>query len=125
MLLCLDGSGRALASDEVIGWPRAAHHYFDPRQMPGRHLVAVLVFLHFFVVNQVGDVNQHAAGIDLAAADVLIERRENLVDLDGERAGLGLAFALPDGFFPQLAQILAADGSGKLDLFQRLTRSRL
>src|SRR5215831_1699745 len=75
-------SGRALASDEVIGRPRAAHHNFDPRQVPGRHLVAVLVFLYFLVVDQMGDVNQHAAGIDLAAADILVERRENLVDLD-------------------------------------------
>src|SRR5438445_7189491 len=117
---CLDLSGRALPSDEVIGWPWAAHHNFDPRQVPSCHLVAVLVFLYFFVVDQVGDVNQHTAGINLAAADILVKRGENLLDLDGESAGLGLALPLPHRFFPQLAEVFAADGGRKFDLFNVL-----
>src|SRR6185437_16785230 len=72
--------GRPLARDKVIRWPRAAHYYFYAGQMPGCHQVAVLVLLHLFVVDQVRDVNQHAAGIDLAAADILVKRIKNFVD---------------------------------------------
>src|SRR6185503_8200054 len=99
--------GRPLAGDKVIRWPRAAHHYFYAGQMPGRHLVTVLVLLHLFVVDQVRDVNQHAAGIDLAAADILVKRIKNFVDLDRKGARLGLALTMAYRFFPQLGQVLA------------------
>jgi len=72
----------ALASDEVIRRPGTAHDDFHAGQMPGRHLVAILILLHFFVIDQVGDVDEHAAGIDLAAADILVQRIENFVDLN-------------------------------------------
>ena len=90
--------------------------------MPGSHLIAVLIFLYFFVVNKVGDINEHSAGIDFAATDILVKRGENLVDLDGKSARFCLALTLSDGLFPQLAQILTADGCGELNLFQGLTQ---
>ncbi len=90
--------------------------------MPGSHLIAVLVFLYFFVINKMGDINEHSAGIDFAATDILVKRGENLVDLDRKSARFCLALTLSDGLFPQLAQILTADGCGKLNLFHGLTQ---
>src|SRR4029077_7980449 len=72
-----------------------------------------------------GDVNQHAPGINLAATDILIEWRENLVDLDGKGARFGLALTLSDRLFPQLAQIFTADRGGKFNLFQRLAQGTI
>jgi hypothetical protein len=50
--------------------------------MPGGCLIAVLVFLHLLVLNEVGDIDEHAARIYLAAADILVERIEDLVNLN-------------------------------------------
>ena len=80
--------------------------------MPGGHLVPVLVLLHLFVLDEMGNINQHAAGINLAATDVLIEGVKDFVYLDGEGAGLGLAFTMACGFFSQLAQVFATHGGG-------------
>jgi hypothetical protein len=71
--------------------------------MPCGHLIPVLVFLNFFVINEVGNIDKHSAGINLAAANVLVNGRENLVDLNGKSPGFGLAFPLPDSFFTQPA----------------------
>jgi len=113
---------RAFSCDEVVRGPRTAHYDFNPGQMPGSHLIAVLVFLNFFVINQVGDIDEHSAGINFAAANVLINGRKNLVDLDGESAGLGLTFPLADRFFPQPAQVFTADCSRQLNLFHGFTQ---
>ena len=90
--------------------------------MPGSHLVAVLVFLNFFVINKVGDIDKHSAGINFAAANVLVNGRENLVHLDGKRARFGLSLPLPDRLFPQPAQIFTANCGGQLDLFHGFTQ---
>jgi hypothetical protein len=112
----------ALPCDEVVRGPWAAHYDLNPGQMPGGHLVAVLVFLNFFVINKVGDIDKHSAGINFAATNVLVNRRKNLVDLDGEGTRLGLPLALPDRFFPQSAQILTANSGRQLDLFHGFTQ---
>jgi hypothetical protein len=114
--------GGPFAGDKVVWRPGATHYYFNAGQMPGRHLVTVLVFLNLFVLNQVGYVNQHAAGIDLAAANVLIEGGKDLVDLDGKSARFGLPLTLADRLFPKLGQVLAAHGGGKFDLLQRVAQ---
>src|SRR6266853_27387 len=72
-----------------------------------------------------GDVNQHAPGINLAATNILVERREYLVDLDGKGARFGLSFTLSDGLFPQLGQIFAAHGGREFNLFQRLAQGTI
>src|ERR1041385_7903901 len=87
---------RAFAGDEVVWRPRAAHNDLNPGEMARGHLVPVLIFLHFFVVDEMSDVYQHAPGVNLAAAYVLVQRRKDLVDLNGEGPGLGLALTLAD-----------------------------
>jgi len=77
-----------------------------------RHLITILVFLYLLVFNEVGYVDEHSAGIHFPAADILIKGVENFVDLNGESAGLGLAFAMTGRFFPQLTQVFAAHGGG-------------
>jgi hypothetical protein len=106
----------------VVGRPWATHHDYNPGQMPGGHLVAVLVFLNFFVINKVGDIDQHSAGINFAAADVLVNRGKNLVDLYRKRACFSLSLPLPYGFFPQATQLFAANCGGQFDLFHGYTQ---
>jgi hypothetical protein len=114
--------GRPFSTDEVVWGPRAAHDDLNTGQMAGRHVIAVLVFLNFFVVNQMGDINQHAPGIDFAATNVLVKRGENFVDLDGKSAGFGLSLTLPDSLFPEFAQVFTANGGRKFDFFQGFTQ---
>jgi hypothetical protein len=90
--------------------------------MPGSHLVAILVFLNFFVINKVGNIDEHSAGINFAAADVLVNRGENLVDLNGKRARFSLSLPLPNVLFPQAAEMISADCSGQFDLFHGFTQ---
>src|SRR5580765_2687495 len=59
---------------KVIRGPRATHRNFAVLQLLGRSVVAVLVFFHTLVVDQVGDINQHALGSHLLAADFFFER---------------------------------------------------
>ena len=85
-------------------------------------MIAVLIFLNFFVVYEMGDVNQHAPGIDLAATNILVKRRENFVDLDGKGPSLGLSFPLSDSLFTKFAQVFTTHGGGKLDFFKCFTQ---
>ena len=78
----------------MVRRPRATHYDLNSRQMAARHLVAVLIFLHLLVVDEVGNVDQHVAGLYFAAADVLVERIKDLIHLDRKGAGLGLALSL-------------------------------
>src|SRR6266481_10204142 len=83
------GLRRSLTGDEMIGRPGTAHHHLNSRQMSRCHLIPILVFMHLFMVNQVGDIYQHSAGIDFAATNILVERRKDFVDLNGKGAGFG------------------------------------
>ena len=106
----------------MVWRPWTAHDYLDPGQMARGHLITVLVFLNFFVINEVGNVDEHSAGVNLAAANVLVKWSKNLVDLNGKSAGLGLAFTLADGLFTQFAQVFATYGIWQLNFFQRFTQ---
>ena len=105
----------ALSRDEVVRRPRTAHDDFNSGQMTCGHLVAVLILLDLFVINEMSDVDEHPAGIDLTATNVLVEGIEDLVYLDGKCASLSMAFTLAHGLFPQLAQVFTAHCSRQLD----------
>ncbi len=86
--------------------------------MPCRHLITVLVFLHLLVLDQMRNVNEHSTLFGFTATDVLIERVKNLVDLNGESTGLGLAFPLSDCLFAELGEVVAANRHGKHNFFK-------
>src|SRR5215475_5377756 len=101
-------SAGPFSGNEVVRRPRSAHDNFDSRQMACGHLIPILVLFDLLVVDEVSDVDEHAAGIDLPATNVLVEGIEDLVYLNGEGPRFGMAFTLAHGLFPQLAQVLTA-----------------
>src|ERR1700688_1979368 len=81
-VLAVSSHSAQLARKEMVGRPRSADRHFAVLQLLGGGGVAVLVFFHAFGVDQMGNVNQHALGSDLLAADFFLEWIEQLVDLD-------------------------------------------
>lgn len=74
--------GRSLTCNKVIRRPWPTHHHLYSRQVAGCRLIAILVLFYLLVVNEMGNVNEHSPGFSLAAADILIQRIEDLVYLD-------------------------------------------
>ena len=82
------GSGFHLLADraelpghKVIGRPGAANDDLTVLQLPGCGRIAVLVLHDGLLIDEMGNVKLHGAGIDFAATDFLLERREELVNL--------------------------------------------
>src|SRR6202022_4220731 len=111
-----------LAGQEVVRWPRAADRHFTVFQLLGGGAVAILVFFYRLGIDQVGEVNQHARGSDLLAADFFFQRIEKLMHLHRERTGLGLALAFTGSLHPKLREIVAANGVGKLNVDHGLSK---
>jgi len=102
----------------VIWRPWTAHHNLNPGQVARGHLITVLVFLYLFVVDQVGYIDEHSAGVNLATANVLLERIENLVNLDRKSTGLSLALPLTHRFFAKFAEVFATDSRRKFNFLK-------
>src|ERR1051326_8358795 len=83
-----------LARHEVVRRPGAAQRHLAAFQLAQRAVVAVLIFLHCPVIDKVGDVDHHPAGIDALAADFGVERVEHLLHLHTEGPGLALTLAI-------------------------------
>src|SRR5437763_16230347 len=96
---------------EVIGRPRSADEDFAVFQLAGRAGAAVLLALHRFFIDQVGDIDEHAATMILATTQILLERKKEFVYLDRDAASLSLPFPMPNCLFPEQATILAAGRS--------------
>src|SRR4051812_41236222 len=81
---CLGGNCRGLAlrdaaqlsRHEVIGRPRTADGELAILQLPGGAGVAVLVLLDLIVIDEVGNIDEHAAGIHFLAAHFRVQRME-------------------------------------------------
>src|SRR5438132_10810491 len=80
----LAGYGAQFARQKVVGRPWATDRKFHIFKLFGGCSVAVLVFLDRRVIDEVGDIDHHATGLDLLAADLGIEGQEQLLHLDGE-----------------------------------------
>ena len=100
----------------MIGRPRAADEDFAVFKLAGRAGVAVLIALHRFFIDQVGDIDEHAATIILATTHIFLERMKEFVYLDRDGASLSLPFPMPNCLFPEPAKILAADRSRQFDV---------
>src|SRR5260221_6946260 len=90
--------------------------------MSCRHLISVLILLHLLVFDEMSDIDQHSALLGFAAADVLIEGIKDLVDLNGESTGLGLALPLSNRLFPELGKVVAANRHGQNNFFKRFAQ---
>src|SRR5581483_11422515 len=106
----------------MIGGPGAADQQLTILELFTSRAVTVLIFQHGLGINQVGDVNEHAVGVHLLATDFFFERIEELVNLGGQSAGFGLAFAVAGSLLAELGEVLAAHGGRELDVYDsRLT----
>ncbi len=95
--------------DEVIGrpWARKLHMALLHDGGGGRELV--LVALHAFAINKVGDIEQHFAVIEQTAAHFFIERHEEPVHLEADGTGACLALTLARRGLPQVGEVFPAN----------------
>ena len=68
----------------------------------------ILVALHVFAIDQMGDIENHLAGFGESAAYFFIEWHEEPMHLEADGAGAGLAFALAGCRFAKIGEIAAA-----------------
>src|SRR5690348_9959260 len=102
--------GSQLAGQEVIGRPGAADQELTILELFAGRAVTVLIFQYGLGINEVGDINEHAVGVHLLATDFFFEWIEELVNLSGQSARFGLAFAVAGSLLAELGQVLTADG---------------
>src|ERR1019366_4488186 len=106
--LAVAGHLPQLFRQEMIWRPRSAYYHLAVLELLGGRAVAVLILLDRLGVDQVGYVEQHAVGCDALAAHFFFERIEKFVDLHGEGASFGLAFAVARGLLAELGQVFAS-----------------
>jgi hypothetical protein len=106
--------------DEVVGRPGAGDLHLALAHDGAGGGELVLVALHIFAVDQVGDIEHHLAAFGEAAAYLFIQRHEQAVHLEADGAGAGLALAGAGGVLAQVAQVLAAYAFGGQMLFERV-----
>lgn len=75
--------------------------------------VLILIAFDGFVVDEVGNVEQHLTGIGALAGNLRGKRQEHALHLEGEGACFGLAFALLRGVDVEAFEILLANGAGE------------
>ncbi len=100
-----------LAAGEMVGGPGATDDDLTALELASRRRAAVLVLLHRAGINQMSDIHQKSAASGLAA-DLLIQRIQQLMNLDRDRPGLALAFPLARGLGAQPQQIFASHHIG-------------
>src|ERR1700693_1902789 len=100
--LTISSHGAQLPGKEVIRGPWSANRYLTILQLLGGCVVAVLIFLDRFGIDEMGDVDEHALWRNLLATYFFFQRIEQLVDLYGQGTSLGLAFTLAGGLNSQL-----------------------
>src|SRR5215471_6761399 len=103
-----------LAGQEMIRRPWPADGHLTVLQLFGGGIVTVLVFLDRLGIDQVRDIDQHAFGINLLTADLLLKRIKELVDLNRKGSRLGLTLAVARSFDPKLCQVLASNSIRQL-----------
>ncbi len=101
----------------MIRRPGTGHDHLAILELLGGRAVAVLIFFDRLGVDQVSDIEQHSVGVDPLATDFFLEGVKELMHLNREGAGFGLALALARRLLAQLGKILAADRIGQDNLF--------
>ena len=110
--LCSVGAGSRQPVDKVVGWPWSGQLHLAVLHQQARGRVLVLVSLHAFMVDQVGNIQQHLSRIHPPAGDLFIQRAEHPVHLGRDRARFGLPLALSAGYLAKVGEILFADPLG-------------
>jgi len=93
------------AVDEMIRRPGAGELHLAVAHHSAGGGELVLIALHVLAVDQVGDVEDHLAGLSEAAANFFIEGNEEAMHLEADGAGAGLAFALAGCRFAEIGEI--------------------
>src|SRR5271170_2623570 len=92
---------RCSAMHEVVRGPRAGELHAAVFELKCGRGVLVLIALHGLVVDKVGDIEKHLAGVHAFAGDLFGQRQEHAMHLDGEGSSLGLTLALTAGALAQ------------------------
>src|ERR1022692_2526551 len=108
-ILAVAGDSAHFPWKEMIGRPRTGHHHLAVLELLSGRAVAILILFDRLSIDQVSDIEQHAVGVNLLAADFFLQRIKQLMHLDRQRASLSLPFALPRCFLAQFDQVLAPD----------------
>src|ERR1017187_108243 len=109
-LVALIVDGTQLSGHEVIGRPRAADRNLAIFELPGSGTKAILILLDGFAVDEVGDVKDDATGLNALAADLFFQRREQLIDLQGESSRFRLTLAFAGSTIAKFHQVIATNG---------------
>ncbi len=123
--LAVAGYRAKLAGQEVVGRPWTADGHFAILKLLGCRAVPILILFHALGVDQVGDIDQHALGRDLLAADFFFQWIEQLMDLDRESPSFRLTLAFSRRLHFELGQIIAANGVGKFDVDHRFAQGTI
>ena len=67
-----------------------------------------MVALHVFAIDQVGNVEDHLAGLSEAATDFLVQRCKKAMHLEADGACTGLSLALAGCRFTKISKVSAA-----------------
>src|SRR5215469_9025274 len=88
------GDGAQLTRHEVVWRPGAGYRHMAIFEMTRGRVIAVLVLGYGVGIDQVGEVDEHAARVGALADHVLFQGRKQLVHLHRERPRFGLPFAV-------------------------------
>src|SRR5690348_10452716 len=76
---------------EMVGRPWAANENFAVLELASGTAKAILISLDGFFVDQVSDIDEHAASLILAATDFFFQGMEQPIYLDRQGTSLGLS----------------------------------
>ena len=93
--------------NEVIGRPGTGELHLAILHHRTGGLKFVLIALHAFALNEMGDIEDHLAGFGQAAADFFIEGHEESMHLEADGTGPGLALALTGGGLAEICEVFA------------------
>ena len=96
------------AVHEMIRRPRAGELHLAVAHHGAGGGELVLIALHVFALDQVGDIENHLAGLGQAAAHFFIQGCKEAMHLEAYGAGAGLTFALAGCRFAEIGEIAAA-----------------
>ena len=102
-----DVSAAGEAVDEVIRGPGAGDLHLAVAHHDAGGSEFVLVALHVLAIDEMGNVENHLAGLGEAAAYFLIQGCKEAMHLEADGASAGLTFALAGCRFTQIGEIAA------------------
>src|SRR6185437_11981335 len=97
------------AVHKVVWRPRSGELHPALLQVQTRRGVLILITLYRLVIDEMGDIQKHLAGVHPLAGNLFGNGKEHAMHLDRESTCLGLALPLAAGALPQTGEVLLSD----------------